>query len=139
MSTLPVILFPDAQQAVIGYLTTALPGYGSTATVVSKVPAARPATFVLVRRLGGVQRNVVTDEALLTVEAWATVEADAADLIQLCRALIHAMPGPQGSTVCYLITEIAGPGNLPDPDSDQARFTMTLQVALRGAEIEPVS
>lgn len=127
------VVFRDAEQIVGEHVRTAL----ATVDVYSKVPAARtPAdTFVLIRRVGGVARNVVTDEATLAVEAWAPTKPEAHDLIQTVRALIHEMPttGPTATPV-YRVTEFAGPAYLPDPDSTHDRLTFTVSVALRGAD-----
>ena len=123
--SIETIVFPDAVQLVCDHLRAAL----TPTPVVSRVPTTRPASFVRVRRVGGVRRNLVTDEPTLTVEAWAASEQAAHDLSQLARAHIYAMPG--GGDV-YRVTEFAGPALLPDPLSDQSRFTFTVSVATVG-------
>ena len=119
------IVFPDAVELVCDHLRTLL----APTPVVSRVPTTRPATFVRVQRVGGVRRNLVTDEPTLTVEAWAATEQAAQDLSQLARAHIYAMPG--GGDV-YRVTEIGGPVLLPDPLSDQPRYSFTVAVATVG-------
>ena len=118
-----VIVFPDAVQLVCDHLRTQL----APTPVVSRVPTTRPASFVKVERVGGVRRNLVTDEPTLTVEAWAATEQAAQDLCQLARAHIYAMPG-DGQV--YRVTEIGGPVLLPDPLSDQPRYTFTVALAV---------
>lgn len=124
------IVFPDAVEIVCDELRTRL----ATVTVTSQVPTSRSSdtSFVRVTRVGGVRRNLVTDEATLTVEAWAPTEQAAHDLNQLCRAYLYAMPG--GGSV-YRVTEIGGPAFLPDPDSDQPRVSFTAAVATKGAAV----
>ena len=127
MST-PPVLFVDAQAAAVSILDAAL-----TQPVRTRVPNPRPAEFVRVERLGGTRRNVVTDEALISVEAWAATEQDAHDLAQLARGWLHAA---QGSTVAgfgtvYRVDELGGPAHSPDPESGQERFTFSVQLALR--------
>ena len=39
-------------------------------------------------------------------------------------------------TAVYAVTEASGPNYLPDPESTQARYTMTVQIGLRGATQE---
>lgn len=140
MSIFPVVLMPDAVYVVGAFLQTELPGYGWDVPVRDRVPETRPQRFVVVRRVGGVHRNAVTDEPMLTVEAWARTHQEAADLCALCRALIHSLPGTvQGTVPVYRITDVSGPQLLPDDLSAQPRYTCTLQVAMRGTSVEPSS
>lgn len=128
MSTTAVVVFPDATDVVRTLLDTAL-----TPPVRSKVPNPRPAEFVTVRRTGGVRRDLVADNAQVTVESWGATEEDAHDLAQLARAHIGAAPGSVVNGVSiYRVTEQAAPGILPDPLSDQPRYTQTFIIALRG-------
>jgi hypothetical protein len=95
---------------------------------------------VVLRRVGGVRRNEVTDEPMLTVEAWAPTHQEAQDLCALCRALIHSLPGTVQSDVpIYRVTDVSGPQLLPDELSAQPRYTCTLTVALRGQPVEASS
>ena len=131
------VVYPDAAAVVATFLNAELDTHGDTAPVGSRVPSSRPSRFVLVRRLGGPRLNRVADNAMLGIECWGTDEADAHDLAQLCRALIHSMTGGTHSTVpVYRVTELSGPGSLPDPLSDNPRFTFTVQVAMRGTALE---
>ena len=116
------IVFPDAVELVCDHLRIQL----APTPVVSRVPTTRPAAFVKVTRVGGVRRNLVTDEPTLTIEAWAATEQAAHDLSQLARAHVYAMPG-DGDV--YRVTEFSGPALLPDPLSDQPRFSFTVAVA----------
>lgn len=122
------IVFPDAVALVCDHLRTRL----SPTPVVARVPATRPAAFIRIQRVGGVRRSLVADEATLTVESWAATEQAAHDLSQLARAHIHAMPG--GGDV-YRVTEFSGPALLPDPLSDQPRYSLTVAVVTVGAAV----
>jgi metal-dependent amidase/aminoacylase/carboxypeptidase family protein len=128
------ILFPDAAAAVIGALNTQLPALGFTSVPVrSRVPNPRPSRFVLVFRTGGPRANVVTDSAQLTIEAWAASDVDAHDLAQAARAVLIGMEGAvTGGVTVYGIDEFSGPAFLPDPESDQSRYTWTASVNVRG-------
>jgi hypothetical protein len=132
--TYPLVVFPDAELVVAVGLRDVLPTLGESCPVLMMIPDPRPATFVIVRRVGGVRGSMVTDRALLAIEAWGDDPGDAQGLAQLCRAAVHSLRGEvvDGVTV-YGVTEVAGPGNLPDPESTQARYTMTVQVGLRGS------
>lgn len=132
-----IVVFPDAVAVTIGYLSDELGDRGSEAEVVKDVPDPRPDVFVTILRSGGVRQTVVSDNAVLIVECWAQTSADAHDLAQLCRALLHAMPGTtQAGVPIYRVDEVGGPVDLPDPLSEQPRYTFTVQVHLRGA-VEP--
>jgi hypothetical protein len=123
-----MVLFPDAAATVISHLADNL-----AAPIHGRVPNPRPDTFVVVQRVGGPKRNIVTDEATLIAESWAETPADAHDLAQNVRELINDLPGQiiDGVPV-YRVEEASGPGWLPDPESQQARYTQTFSVALRG-------
>ncbi len=130
---MPVVLFPDATAVVIGYLSDALASRSVTAPVRSRVPNPRPAPFVLVRRLGGPRRDLVTDAPLIGVECWGASEEAAHDLAALCRALIFDLPGSAVDGVAiYRVTETGGLANLPDPLSDNPRYVFTCEVGMRG-------
>jgi hypothetical protein len=140
MSIYPVVVMPDAVYVLGAFLQSELPDYGWTVPVRDRVPETRPSRLVVVRRVGGVRRNEVTDEPMVTVEAWAPTHQEAQDLCALSRALIHALPGTvQSSVPVYRVTDVAGPQLLPDPLSNHPRYSCTLTVAMRGATVEPSS
>jgi hypothetical protein len=125
-----MVTFPDAVALLIDYLNDNI-----VEPVVHRIPNPRPATFVTVRRTGGPKRNLVTDQAQVTVESWAASDEDAHDLAQEVRALLNDLGDGVKSldgVAVYRCDELAGPADLPDPLSDQARFTQSFSVALRG-------
>lgn len=130
-----VSVFPDAELLISGHLDEVL-----DATVGTKVPNPRPSPLVVVRRVGGPRLNPVADDALLTIESWAADPSDAHDLAQLARAHVHALRGQvvAGAAV-YRTADAAGPQSLPDPLSDEPRYSFTVSVALRGAALDPGS
>lgn len=129
----PVVLMPDAVGVLVTYFRSVL-----TPPVHASIPANRPATFLLVRRTGGVRTDVVRDAAQITLEAYGPTEKAAHDLLQRARAYLHSLRGQAvGNTTVYAVQEFAGPGNLPDPISESPRYSMTVQVSLRGASLSP--
>jgi hypothetical protein len=128
------ILFPDAAAAVIGALNAQLPELGfASVPVRSRIPSTRPTRFVLVFRTGGPAVNIVTDLVQLTIEAWASSDAEAHDLAQAARAIVGGLEGSvTGGVTVYSVTEFSGPAYLPDPASDQSRFTWTTSITTRG-------
>lgn len=127
-----LLVMPAAERLVIDHLNAAM-----VEPVSLTIPNPRPATFLTVQRTGGPRLNLVADNATLTLEAWGNGPTTAERLLARARALMLAMRGQVIAGVSvYRVAEVGGPGFLPDPDSTQARYTMTVQVALRGAHQE---
>lgn len=122
-----MILFPDAEAIICEYLSDVL-----TEQVVTQIPNPRPETFVQVLRVGGPLRNLVTDEATVTISSFGRLQQEAHDLSQRVRGWLHDLPYESLPNPVYRITEFTGPANLPDPLSDQARYSQTFSVAVRG-------
>lgn len=136
MTRVEAIVFPDAAAALIEYLTEEFAARGETASVHRSVPKTRPARFVTVYRVGGTRRGVVLDMPREAVDAWAPTPEDAHDLLMLARALIGAVEGRTiGGVQFGRVTEAGGPIDLPDPDSEQARWTYQPELAVRGRAI----
>lgn len=129
------VLFPDAVAAVCTLLRSTL-GVDTD----SKVPTPRPTEFYRVQRVGGTSRDVVIDDATVTVEAWAPTVEEADDLAQLARAHLRAVHNDSvDGALLYRVIEIAGPGLLPDPISGSPRSTATYQVTVRGVALDAAS
>lgn len=127
-----LITFPDVELLMVQHLDAVL----NDAYVCTDVPDPRPAVIVTIQRVGGIRRNLVTDTALMSIQAWAPNKAGSYDLLKLVRAHIHAMPGNQisGSWI-YKVVEVGGPIFLPDPESEAPRYQFTVQVWTRGTKI----
>jgi hypothetical protein len=125
------VVFPDATFVVVSHLADAL-----DVPVLSRVPTSRPAAFVVIRRVGGVRRNEVTDEPMLVVECWAASDEAAADLAAAARAHVDTMVGQVVENVAvYDVTDVSGPQYLPDSESNQPRYSFTFTAAMRGATL----
>jgi len=122
------VVFVDAVQHLRAYLLTVFPDV----QFVSKIPNPRPDEFVLIRRVGGPTRNLVTDEPTLAVEAWSTDKTQSQTLLQRVRAAIHEAPHKALTPPVYLVTEFAGIADLADPESTHSRHTFAVAVAMRG-------
>lgn len=96
---------------------------------VTEVPASRPAEFVRIWRNGGQAQNRVVDLPFVSVETWAATASRADDISDAVRhVLLHDAPGLgriRGAT------EIAGPYEIPDPDSGTPRVRFTVQLTVR--------
>lgn len=132
-----VILFPDAEGAVIAELAQRLEAAGDTARVVGTTPDPRPPRFVRVIRTGGPASSFLMDRAQVTVEAWDDDEVAAGKLAQLCRAWIWAAAraGDLQGIAFHYLEEFGGPARLPDPQTGQYRYTWTCSIELRGSAL----
>ena len=127
------IEFPDITTLVINHLLDTLPGDGWDVPVYSEEPNPRPEQFVLVQRIGGARRTIVSDEARIVTDGWAGTDVDAHDLTAAARTRILSMRGEQVDGVqIYRVEDLSGPARNPDPDSGNPRYSTTQSVAARG-------
>lgn len=125
----PPVLFPDVEATLIGALDVDAP-------VSVEVPNPRPERFVRIFRTGGTVPNPIMDRAQVTVECWASTTVQAAALAAQVRARLHALQGTASDGVWIArVAEMGGPQNLPDPTTDQPRYTFTVQADLRGQQL----
>lgn len=125
------VLFPDTVGAAAAYLNDIM-----GPPVVTHVPNPRPDSFITLRRTGGPRETLVSDGAQITVESWGPDDETAHDNAQTARAYLHAVAGTVVEDVqFYRVDELAGPVNLPDPESAQSRFTFTVVVGARGTAL----
>lgn len=97
------------------------------------VPATRPAAWVRVLRTGGPQVDLITEDAQITLEAWADTPVAAEDLAYDVRHALQRMRRSNLDGIAvYRVAELAGPAYLPDPESHQPRWTFTVSVRARG-------
>lgn len=132
-----VITFPNAAALVIARMRVALPTQIAAGRAdkgfVHDVPNPRPDVFVRIFRTGGPKATLVTDAAQLTIESWAPDADIAATNAELVRAHVNDLPGRVvNGTAFYLVEEMSGPAELPDPISASRRFTWTASVHVRG-------
>ncbi|MFG3036858.1 hypothetical protein ACGFYZ_08140 [Streptomyces sp. NPDC048330] len=123
---------PDAVAVVTAYLRAALVAAGEPVPVVSRIPATRPPRFVRVERVGGTRQTVVSDRPRLDIHAWGETEAAAADLAELVRALVHAVPGVRSGVTVYTVREVGGPMWLPDDQTSTPRYAFAVEIHMRG-------
>jgi hypothetical protein len=119
------VTFPDVEAVLVGHLADAL-----DVPVSTMIPNPRPSRFVRLLRTGGPATSVVIDQAQITVEAWGDSPVDAALLAAEARAALNAMTGRVPGV--QRVAELAGPANLPDEHSSQARYSWSLIVNVRG-------
>lgn len=128
---------PDVVAGIIGVLADELPGLGHTdVDAVHRIPDDRPSEFVRILRTGGVDGTVISERAQITIEGWADTPAAAHDLCQAAKAIVFAMQGGTGhGLTVYDVQLLGGVAELPDPASQQHRFTCSVLVHVRGAQL----
>jgi len=123
--------FPDVTTLVVDYLAGVI-----DEPVYSDTPNPRPSTFVVVRRLGGPRRTLVSDGAQMMVEVWASDDVTAAGLAGVVRAYALALDGEVVAGVqFYRADELSGPQWNPDPESGSSRYTFQSTFAVRGTPL----
>ena len=105
---------------------------GSTLPASTKVPNPRPPEFLVVRRVGGSPRDLVTDVPVIQVEAWALTESRASRIASVVQAVMEWVQEVNGRSV-WLEDVVVGPVSFPD-GSNQARYTASYAAAVRGSE-----
>ena len=110
----------------------------------TRVPSERPARFIRTTRTGGFRRDVITDVARITFECWGGTATEAEHDAQTVRDLYFRSRGTvlsntEARFTIHRVEEIAAPADNPDPDSDAARYTLTLEVHLRGRMLRSIS
>lgn len=130
---LQVIVPADAVAVAVAFLDAQLTARGQAAVhVASRIPNPRPVSLVRVFWAGN-NRNRPLDAATLVLDCWAATETGAADLARLVAGLVEAMPGETvAGHYVYHAELVGGPVNLPDPDSDNPRYSVTARLWLRG-------
>lgn len=123
-----IVVFPDVEALVVSVLNTAFPTRGeATLKASTRVPNPRPAEFVKVLAGGGLDETKVSEAALITIEGWAKTEARAFAICELARAILRSQDGDIRG-----VRGFSYPQNLPDPVSDQVRYTSTGDVRVWG-------
>lgn len=132
-----VILFGDIEAALIAYLRTELATRGDTAEVHGdgfrpSSSQKRPDRLVVVKRLGGVKRNLVTDGANIDIHCYDPDDPRA--LAETVRGIIHATRGETvGGLLIHRIDEYSGPSKVPNMPSANPRYTFAMTIQYRGS------
>ena len=128
-----VALFPDATATAISWLRELNPDLN----IGTDYQADTSAPVVVLRRTGGLQRTLVTDQAYVSVDVWPadgwTAEQDGHDLAQRLRAQLKNMTAHLiGGVAVYRVADLGGLARFPDPATERERWTFSLAVTVRG-------
>lgn len=127
------VTFGDVEAMLTGALPAMLAGKGFTVPVGTKVPNPRPARFVRLIVTSGNRRNLVAAAPTVTIEGWAQTETAARQLTETARACVESLAGQVvGGVAVIRSRDFPPPGNFPDADSGQARYTTTGALVIRG-------
>jgi hypothetical protein len=128
-----VITFTSSEAMAVTWLNGKL---GSGVGVATKVPDPRPEKLVKVTATGAHRLDLAYREAQLTFECWATEETDAEDIAELVHAHMKAAEGETiNGAFVRRVNTVGGPVNSPDPESQTARYLVTVGVQYRGAAL----
>ena len=129
-----MLVFPDSEELFRVALAVMLAEVtGSTVPAFTKVPNPRLPEFLVVRRVGGSRRDLVTDVPVLQVEVWAKTESRADRLSQVVRSLMQWFVEINGFAINGT-EEVTAPVSFPD-GSQQERYTASYAPAVRGREL----
>ncbi|MEU9245876.1 hypothetical protein [Streptomyces sp. NPDC048385] len=138
MSSLPVVVFPDAEQVAATVLRA---GLEAGVTVGTEWPqglaAAVTAGVVSVTRGGGATiQRFVTEDVTLDIDVLAAEKGQAHDLAQLARAHLRAAEGTtvDGAQI-YSVADISLVWLPYQPDAETTpipRYVLVMQMRLRG-------
>ncbi|UDG78713.1 tail terminator [Microbacterium phage IndyLu] len=123
-----VLIPTDIEQAIIDELS---PDY----TIGTSIPEAKPAVFIRVLAVGGAQLNLVQDEPLVSLEAFALRETQARDALADALARLSAAVqtrGLIGSAPTTQLRVVGLPQNYPLPSvPTHRRYMTTIAPAVR--------
>ena len=130
----PVVVQPDVVAEALAFLRPALAAreepYATGVTVRASIPNPRPAgPLVVLRPAGGSSQVLSVDRPRLDAQVWHRDEHSAASLAQLVRGLLRSMPG---IGAVRAVEDFTGPVSIPDPESGQARYLLTVEMTTRG-------
>lgn len=121
-----LVIFPDVEALAVAALNAVFSTRMPTVQWFTRIPKDRPEKFGRVLRTGGPKESLISENATVVLEGYAATEGVAIDILNLGRAVVFALDGQ-----LFGATEIAGPANLPDPQTSQIRYTATLGIRAR--------
>lgn len=102
------------------------------------IPNPRATEWIRVLSTGGAERDLVSDDHLIVVEAFSASETRSQRLCAFAIAWLQsaARDGSVGLVTCYGVRVVGLPQNLPMPSvPDRVRHTATVTVSLRRAAV----
>lgn len=131
-----MIIDADVEHLLIDYLNEQLPLHSITDfPVADRVPQQGYNSVTLIRT-GGVRRDLVTDEAQVTLDTRAASNTQCVLVANLCRALLLDLWGGRklNGHAVYQVRELSGPYSNPT-ETDIYRYSQSFLVAVRAREV----
>lgn len=126
-----VVVFPDVEAMVVTYLRA--PATQAGGKVATKAPSSLPPLFARVSRVGGTQRDIVTDTARILVECWGPDTVAASSFASLMRA--HMLAIARVTDSFTRVVDGGGITYLADPDTNKPRYQFFVQADVRGVAL----
>jgi hypothetical protein len=132
------IVFPDVEDLLRIYLADQLEdvfAFTDIAVHAAQRPTPLPDRMVFLRRTGGTSRDIVTDLAQVTVEAYGRTGSDAILIAQMVQALMGTLERDGGTAGVAIHDVQVFSGPYLDPDQlapNHYRYSATYQAAVRG-------
>ncbi|QIS16412.1 hypothetical protein [Nocardia arthritidis] len=133
-----LVVFPDAESIVVSYLSAQLAVRGDKALVTRVIPDSPPSRMVRVKGFWGSDRGLVLASRLITVQCADVTPSGAADLAELCFAILRAarhdptVPAIQGVDSVDAVTLDRSALRLPEPTPARPNYQFTVSLTLRG-------
>jgi hypothetical protein len=122
-----VMVSPVAALALVGWLNAR----SQMATVWVATEWHQQMPCVIVTRIGGAVRNVVTDEPTMLIEVYHNSQAEAEDLAEVVQGLVDSLPGETiGGAFVRRVSWLSGPVVYPDANQ-RTRVQMSFGMTLR--------
>lgn len=134
--SLPMIVSPDVEEYLTGYLRTSLASaglpYTSSVSVSISVPDPMPNRLVVIRRDGGPRLDSIREIARLGVRVWAQTDSDANDLSAYVAALIIASPDGQPILRAAQLSALSA---VAEPNPERRQRFGTFELIVRGTQL----
>lgn len=119
----------DIEQLLIDYLTTALPTEGFNVPVADQISAPE---CVVLYRVGGADRGLVTAVPSVILESYAATNTRASAILRRVFALVRDLYGSVlGGYVIYDVQVFRGPSSDPKPPEDLVRYSAMVAIGVR--------
>jgi len=130
-----MIVDPDVEQLIIDYLDSRLPEFGIDWPIADRVPLGAN-DYIVVIRTGGVRRDLVTDQAQISIDIVSVDNSSVMHAANTVRALMNDLWGGVrlGGHPVYTVRELSGPYSNPTR-TDLFRYSQSFLVAIRAAQV----
>ncbi|WP_306365239.1 hypothetical protein [Nocardia sp. CC227C] len=128
-----IVVFPDIESLVETYLSAQLADRGDNTPIARTAPADPPARLIRLTSFWGEDTGRALASRFVTVQCTDATSADAADLAELCFAILRgARHDPSMPSVRDVVAVDRPSDRLPEPDPYRPNYQFTLSFLVRG-------